>query len=109
MWAQTSLVGRYVWTTPSQETTLVEAVAASVVDVVALATAVASAAVAETVVSVAVAGIAYVLVHLIAVPERVHDLALVVIAGAVVVIPLAFLVTVVRRYAARAAVADHHV
>ena len=56
--------------------------------------------------AVAVAGIAYVAVHLLVVPSRVHDLALVVIAGAVVAIPVALLVTAAGRHAARAAVAD---
>ena len=55
---------------------------------------------------IAVAGLAYVGVHVVAVSEAVRDASLVVVAVAVATTPVAFLVVAVRRQAARAAVAE---
>ena len=55
---------------------------------------------------IAVAGIAYVGVHVVDVSETIRDLSLVVVAVAVATTPVAFLVVAVRRQAARAAVAE---
>jgi signal transduction histidine kinase len=55
---------------------------------------------------IAVAGLAYVGVHVVDVTEAVRDLSLVVVAVAVATTPVAFLVVAMRRQAARAAVAE---
>ncbi len=59
-----------------------------------------------TTASVTLTGIVFAVVHLVPLPERTHELALVLIAVAVLTIPVSFVVTAVRTHMARAAVAD---